>query len=166
MRSAENGSPDCQYNPGADMNPGTGSGRICYGMAAGQGENAVQYRLARAYESGNGVPVNKGEAFRLYDASAEAGYALAQYKMGLIIDEGEIVGKDQVKALRWWCLATGHRRSDDPAAVEAGNAARSKVLGSVCGKYMGEMDAGGDAGTAKASYEPAIVQPIEHTGAE
>jgi hypothetical protein len=142
MRSAKSGSPVCQYNLGVRYEDGLGiqadmrEAFRFYRMAAAQGEYAAQYRLAQEYESGASAE-DKAEAFRLYSASAETGYTLAQYKAGLIWDAGEVVARDPAKALRWWCLAADHERSDEPAVAQAARSAREKIIGSVCNKPEG-----------------------------
>lgn len=139
MRSAKNGSPVCQYNLGVRYEDGLGitadmqEAFRFYKMAAAQGEYAAQYRLAREYESRPGAE-DKAEAFRLYSASADTGYSLAQYKAGLLWDAGEVVARDPARALKWWCLAADHERSDEPAVAETVRSAKEKITGSVCSR--------------------------------
>ena len=161
MKSAKSGSPVCQYNLGVRYEDGLGiqvdmrEAFRFYKMAAAQGEYAAQYRLAQEYESGTSAG-DKAEAFRLYSASAETGYPLAQYKAGLLWDAGEVVARDPAKALKWWCLATDHERSDEPAVAEAARSAREKVISSVCSKpenLAGQDNAAGAHGDTAAQFK-------------
>ncbi len=48
-----------------------------------QGNAEAQYVLGTMLETGHGVPPDKGAALKLYQQSADAGYPLAQRKIGL-----------------------------------------------------------------------------------
>ena len=161
MRSAKSGSPVCQYNLGVRYEDGLGiqadmqEAFRFYKMAAARGEYAAQYRLAQEYENGASAE-DKAEAFRLYSASAETGYALAQYKAGLLWDAGEVVPRDPAKALKWWCLAADHKRSDEPAVAETARSAKEKIISSVCSKpenLAGADNAGGAQGDPAAQFK-------------
>lgn len=151
MRSAKSGSPVCQYNLGVRYETGEGipadmqEAFRFYKMAAAQGENAAQYRLAQEYES-RASAEDKAEAFKLYSASADAGYALAQYKAGLLCDAGDGVPRDPAKAIKWWCLAADHERSDEPAVAQTARSAKEKITGSVCNKPENLAGPGNAAG--------------------
>jgi len=69
------------------------------------------------YLSGKGVTKNEKMATELIRKSAEAGYAEAQYQLGLCLETGQGVEKDKDEALRWYRLA-----------AEQGNAAAQAKL--------------------------------------
>ena len=71
----------------------------------------VQYILAVCYYEGLGaLAVNKTEAFKLFEMSANQGYVAAQYNLGYCYYNGAGVAKDEVEAVRWYRLAAeqGH----------------------------------------------------------
>ena len=57
------------------------------------------------YRNGKGVPQDYKEAVRLYRLSAEQGYALAQYNLGLMYYKGQGVPQDYVSAHMWWNIS-------------------------------------------------------------
>lgn len=67
----------------------------------------------QAYDTGD-----YAEAEKLYRRAAEHGVANAQYNLGAIYDNGEIVPQDRKEAAKWWKLA-----------AEQGNAAAQESLG-------------------------------------
>jgi hypothetical protein len=74
--------------------------------AAEDGDAAAQCRLARAYETGNGVEQNEAEAFKWYSRSAAQGYAHAQFCVGFYYHHGKGVAKDDVQAAKYYAQAT------------------------------------------------------------
>lgn len=77
------------------------------GSKAGDPEDPKElYTLAMTYETGvGGVKQDLKEAARLYKVAAEAGYAPAQYKIGLMNEEGEGVLRNFNEAERWYRAA-------------------------------------------------------------
>ena len=57
------------------------------------------------YEYGNGVPKDYVEAVEWYRLSAEQGYAISQYSLGLMYSNGYGVLKDKAEAVKWWRLS-------------------------------------------------------------
>jgi TPR repeat protein len=62
----------------------------------------TEYEQGLAYAFGDGVPQNDRNAFNLFFAAAEKGYALAQYKVGVAFAYGEGVRQDFKQAAEWY----------------------------------------------------------------
>ena len=60
------------------------------------------YELAYKYDEGDGVPVNKSEAVRLYRKAAEQGHAAAQYNLGCMYYNGDGVRQNYSEAMKWY----------------------------------------------------------------
>ena len=69
---------------------------------------AVQPRLL--LDNGNGVTVDKREAFKWYTRAAEAGHAPAQFNLGVYYLNGNGVKVDKHEAVKWYTRAAeaGH----------------------------------------------------------
>jgi len=102
-----------------------------------KGDREAQYYLGRMYENGEGRDENKEQAVKWYRASAEGGFARAQYKVaaGYLYGYGP-VKKDEAKAREWLIkaaeggyrraqriLAEGYRRGEIGLPVDADKAA-------------------------------------------
>lgn len=61
--------------------------------------------LAGLYEQGTGVPLDPGEAARLYRSAAEKGHRVAQLNLGEMLATGRGVKRDRVEAYIWLALA-------------------------------------------------------------
>ena len=85
---------------------------------ARQGDADAQYRVAKIYEFGRGVPKDSAEALKWYRAAAEQGHARAEYSLGRIYSAGKIVDRDYAESAKWF------RRS-----AEQGVAAAQSFLG-------------------------------------
>ncbi len=68
---------------------------------AEQGNSVAQFSLGLMYFNGDGVPVNKREAFKWFKRSAEQGNPIAQGSLGLMYYNGEDVLVNKREALRW-----------------------------------------------------------------
>ena len=77
-----------------------------YRNAAEAGDAAAQCRLARVYETGNGVEQDDAEAFKWYSRSAAQGYAHAQFCVGFYYHHGKGVPKDDAQAAKFYAQAT------------------------------------------------------------
>ena len=77
-----------------------------YKYAAKQDDLDAFYALGEMYRKGQGVPVNKTEAFNYYLYAASKGYAPAQYMLGLMYINGDGVSGDQAKGHAWLTLAS------------------------------------------------------------
>jgi TPR repeat protein len=73
--------------------------------AANEGKPQAEFELGCLLSSGEFIPKNGKEAFRLFLESAKQGYARAQYKLGVAYFNGEGVLKDQVEGLAWMNLS-------------------------------------------------------------
>lgn len=60
-----------------------------------------QYKLAQAYEDGQGVPQNSKWAFNLYKMAAEQGHPQAQYQLGICLREGRGIERNSQEAIKW-----------------------------------------------------------------
>ena len=70
-----------------------------------QGVAIAQYLLAKQYQRGEGVPLNKQEAIKWLHTAADQGHADSQAELGFIYADGEIVPQDIVQAYMWFFLA-------------------------------------------------------------
>ena len=71
-------------------------------MLAEQGDAFAQYRLAKMYKEGTGIPENKFQAFVSMKNSAEQGYIPAQIYLSLYYYDGFGVEQDSKKAFYWF----------------------------------------------------------------
>ena len=102
--------------------------------AAASSSPAVDYELAQRLYDGNGTPQDQKAAAALFERAAEAGFAPAQFKLGVLYQKGLAVEQDRTAAKRWYA-----------AAAQAGNARAAHNLG--------VMDA--DASDGKPDYADA-----------
>merc|ERR1719242_1550629 len=58
--------------------------------------------MGYCYQEGDGVEKDEKEAFRLYHAAAEQGYAKAQYNLGELYNCGQGIKQDRRESLRWY----------------------------------------------------------------
>ncbi|MCX8615483.1 tetratricopeptide repeat protein, partial [Gilliamella sp. B3770] len=63
-----------------------------------QGLSEAQYNLARMYEVGDGVEVDKEKALDLYTQAAEQGNEYAQLELAYMYDQGDGVEVNKEKA--------------------------------------------------------------------
>jgi TPR repeat protein len=73
--------------------------------AAKEGKPQAQFELGCLLSSGEYLPRNAGEAFRLFLESAKQGYSKAQYKVGMAYFNGEGILKNQKEGLAWIYLS-------------------------------------------------------------
>lgn len=86
------------------------SGRTAAGLAslrraAEAGLAPAQYRLAKAYENGEGVARDLARARALTEQAAEAGNCRAMHDAGVFLARGEGAALDEVGAARWFRAA-------------------------------------------------------------
>ena len=88
------------------------AGRIWLKLAEA-GEPQAQFDLALLYELGQGVPLDRNQAFRWYRRAAEAGVVAAQFNVAVMLDSGQGTGRDVAAAATWYARAAahGHRRA-------------------------------------------------------
>ncbi len=72
---------------------------------------AEKFKVAKAYESGAGLPRDPTKAAHWYRLAAEEGYAPAQAQLGLAYATGNGVERNRDEAVRWLVAAAaqGHR---------------------------------------------------------
>ena len=73
----------------------------------------AQYNLGIAHMEGDGVLVDKPEAFKWFKKAAEKGSAKEYWRLGLCYDEGQGVAKNPKEAFKWFMKAAkkGHLTS-------------------------------------------------------
>ena len=78
--------------------------------ASKQRNEFAQYRLAKLYLTGDGVPKDVNRAVKLLEASAEQGNPHAEYLLGKLYLQGEAVERDVGRAEHWFSQAAyqGH----------------------------------------------------------
>lgn len=78
------------------------------------GDAVAQFRVAAAYDWGNGAPRDSKEAMKWYRASAEQGYAEAQNSIGSSLQEQ----KRYAEAMQWYekAAAQGHAHATNNLA--------------------------------------------------
>lgn len=79
-----------------------GKAAECFLNSVDLGNTEAQLNLAKLYESGNGVPVNKEKAFELYKKAAFQNNEEAQYKIGLCYEYGRGIQKNERLAVEWY----------------------------------------------------------------
>ena len=111
-RSAENGFDCAEYALGKllESENRMEEAAVQYGYAALQKNEYAEYRLAKLYLTGNGVPKDVSRAVELLDASAKRGNQYAQYTLGKIYLQGYEVGQNMDLAEYWLSRAAeqGH----------------------------------------------------------
>ena len=82
---------------------------------AEQGDANAQFKLARMFYLGKGVPQDYTEAVRWYRKAAEQGYAKAEYNLSSMYRDGKGVPRDDAEAERWCRKAAeqGHVRAQE-----------------------------------------------------
>lgn len=80
---------------------------------AERGDPSAALRLARAYDSGRGVPLDPARAERLYRLAAAAGEVDALYNLGVFHERARGGERDVRQAMRWFRRAADQR---DPQA--------------------------------------------------
>ncbi|QJD90421.1 TonB family protein [Duganella dendranthematis] len=79
-----------------------------YRAAALAGDAGALYKLARIFRDGAGVPFNNDSYLKLLRASAQVGYAEAEFEMAANYYYGQILAKDLEQAIAWYELAAKH----------------------------------------------------------
>ncbi|MGB9603125.1 MAG: tetratricopeptide repeat protein [Verrucomicrobiia bacterium] len=73
--------------------------------AASKGTPEDQYKLAKLYRDGDGMPKDPAAAAKWFQKAAEAGHAKAQYQLGLLYHEGMGVTQNFQEAIKWYTKA-------------------------------------------------------------
>lgn len=72
---------------------------------AAKGTPEDQYKLAKLYRDGDGMPKDLAAAAKWFQKAAEAGHAKAQYQLGLLYHEGMGVTQNFQEAIKWYTKA-------------------------------------------------------------
>ncbi|MFZ0336213.1 MAG: tetratricopeptide repeat protein [Candidatus Acidiferrales bacterium] len=88
--------------------------------AAASGDATAQYKLALAYENGDGVPQDPKTAFEWCKKSADQGNAEAETELGVMYRLGEGVAEDRQLAVQWYEKAS--RQGNAVAMFDLGGA--------------------------------------------
>ena len=127
--AAEQGHRTAQFHLGIQLENGLGipedraEAVKWYRLSAEQGYAPAQSNLGNMYERGSGIPEDKAEAVKWYTLAAEQGDATeveiqssgvpdppwfvgrAQFRLGLMYDDGDGVPQDHREAVKWYSLA-------------------------------------------------------------
>ena len=79
-----------------------------YEHAITQGNEYAEYRLAKLYLTGKGVPKDADRALELLEASAEQGNQYAEYALGKLYLDGTLVRKDMTRGMAYMERAAQH----------------------------------------------------------
>lgn len=96
-----------------------------YAQAANQGLMPAQYRLARLYEEGRGVPRDLDRAAIWYRKAADQTDPAAQLRLGILLSPGNGARTDVVEAYKWLNLSASRWKSE---ALRVEAAARRDAL--------------------------------------
>jgi hypothetical protein len=77
--------------------------------SAARGDSGAALRLARAYDSGRGVPADPAHAERLYRLAAAGGEVDALYNLGVFHDKARGSARNVAEAVRWFRRAADQR---------------------------------------------------------
>ncbi len=77
-------------------------------IEANRGDANAQYELAKIYDTGNGYPKDKCEAYKWYKKAALSGHADAQNALGVIYEYGICIQKDKFEAFKWYLYASAN----------------------------------------------------------
>jgi S1-C subfamily serine protease len=87
---------------------------------AERGDAVAQYFLALLYLGGQGVPIDKARAVRLWRSSAEAGFVHSQAMLAMALFRGEGTPRDLNEAVVWYARAA--EQGDPPSQLQYGRA--------------------------------------------
>lgn len=80
---------------------------------AENGDLFAQFNLAMAYDLGQGMPQDAGQAFKWFHQAAEAGLPDAEFNVAVMLDSGRGVARNLSGAAVWYARAAarGHHRA-------------------------------------------------------
>ena len=109
-RAAENGLDCAAYTLGKllESENRMEEAAIQYGYAALQKNEYAEYRLAKLYLTGKGVPKDVNRAVELLEASAEKTNQYAEYVLGKLYPDGALVQKDMTRGMAYMERAAQH----------------------------------------------------------
>lgn len=115
-------------------------------QAVFSGDLQATVDLAGRYYTGDGVPQDWRQAFRLYCKTGDAGSTWAQYMAGVMLQEGQGVPADYQQAARWYELAgeAGHLLSLRNLGIllQVGGHGLARDLGGAFDAYSKAAEAG------------------------
>ena len=124
---------------GTDKLPATLSGSLR--AAAGRGEAAAQYEIAKRLAEGHGLPQNLTEAAQWFERAAKQGLIPAQFRLGGLYEKGLGVKKNLDTARQYY--------------VAAGEAGHAKALHNLAVLYAEGIDGKPDYATAARWFRKA-----------
>ena len=80
-----------------------------WSAAAEAGDGRAARLIGVMYDSGEGVPQDRGQALRWYKRAAELGDAGGMFNVAVSYDSGTGVARDSVAAARWYARAAARR---------------------------------------------------------
>lgn len=112
----------------------TSSNLLANNILANQGDPSAMFKLARMYESCDGVKQDLNEALNLYHQAALKGHKEAQYVLGVYYAHGQMgIQKDSEKAIEYYKMAADQEYA--PAAFVLGEIYREAEWDSEAIKY-------------------------------
>jgi TPR repeat protein len=121
-KGAEQGNANAQfglaflYRDGNGVSEDNAQAVVWFRKAAEQGFARAQVMLADCYLDGDtGVSMDKEQGLAWFRKAAEQGFANAQYRLGVIYSKGEIVDRDDGKAMEWFQKAAA--QNFDPGTL-------------------------------------------------
>jgi len=87
---------------------------------AERGDAVAQYFLALLYLGGQGVPIDKARAVRLWRSSAESGFVHSQAMLAMALFRGDGTPRDLAEAVAWYARAA--EQGDPPSQLQYGRA--------------------------------------------
>ncbi len=169
-QAALRGDAVAQYELGLQRLAGnqTPEGVALLRRAANQGLAMAQYRLAKLFERGEGVPSDIAQARQWTERAAAAGNRKAMHDLGVYYARGEGAPLDEATAFRWFKQAAELGVADSQFNLgvlyqqgrgAAANANEALFWFAVAAR-SGDNDARARAATLEAQLSPELVQQV------
>jgi localization factor PodJL len=139
---------------GTDKLPATLSGSLR--AAAGRGEAAAQYEIAKRFAEGQGLPQNLTEAAQWFERAAKQGLIPAQFRLGGLYEKGLGVKKNLDTARQYYVAAgeAGHAKALHNLAVIYAEGIEGKPDYATAARWFRKA---ADYGVADSQYNLAIL---------
>jgi len=112
VKAAEIGDPEAQFLAASKFEEGRGTTKslskalVWYEKALSQGYTQARMKVAGLVDRGDpGVQQNRTRALPLYQEAAKEGELEAMYMIGLYLQRGYVIGKDEEAASKWYVFA-------------------------------------------------------------
>ena len=97
-------------------------------VKANAGDADAQHSLGDAYQFGQGVPQDYGQAVAWYRKAADQGLADAQFTLGLAYGIGQGVPQDYVESHKWFNLAASRASAEKQKRYAESRDAMAKLM--------------------------------------